>query len=179
MFSFLGIVVHTVIIIKNKWVFCMLWHSERWLSSVRFNENEFVARKHRMNCYSFLSLVPTVSSWVCFPLSWTYFFYRRTAACAAGTTSWESETLTCSAWAANRWPRSWGSAATGWSWWSPGVLWMRVPPSLLSCLWCSPLSMNNRWRGAVSHQVKIGQKCDTNSYIRKYTKFKFLSWFGV
>lgn len=54
------------------------------------------------------------------------------------------------AWAANRWPRSSGSVATGWSWWLPGVPWRRAPPSLPSCLWCSPLSTNSRWRGAVS-----------------------------
>lgn len=69
----------------------------------------------------------------------------RMAACAAGTTSCGSGTPTCLAWAANKWPRSSGSVATGWSWWSPGVPWMKVPPSLPSCLWCCPLSANNRW----------------------------------
>lgn len=77
----------------------------------------------------------------------------RMAACAAGTTSCGSGTPTCLVWAANKWPRSSGSVATGWSWWSPGVPWMKVPPSLPSCLWCCPLSANNRW----GQQFKIEQ----------------------
>lgn len=44
-------------------------------------------------------------------------FYLRTAACAAGTTFCGLETLTFLAWAVNRWRRSSGSVATGWSWW--------------------------------------------------------------
>lgn len=37
----------------------------------------------------------------------------RMAACAAGTTSSESVTLTCTGWAASKWPKSSGSVGTG------------------------------------------------------------------
>lgn len=42
----------------------------------------------------------------------TLFLFLRMAACAAGTTSLESETLTCMAWAASKWPKSSGSVGT-------------------------------------------------------------------
>lgn len=129
-----------------------------------------IASKHIINCHSCL-LFGTDSVIMGFDFYWSYtdlvskhiFFYLRMAACAVGITSWELEILTCTGWAVSRWRRSSGSVATGWSWWSPGVLWTRIPLSLLSCPWCSPL-WTNRWEGRFH---SIWQTFDTNSYNMK------------